>query len=135
MSKFGDMTIGDCLKKLEGRETTPGPWRFDDAGPLSGNIVRFDVLAGPENNPFRVCEIDDTAAEVDSEKTSERRRAANRDLANARLIAASPDLLVACKAAKDVIGQHANCFNDPAFKADRIAFHALRKAIDKAEGK
>ena len=73
---------------------TPGPWRFDDAGPLSGNIIRFDVLAGPESDPFRVCEIDDSAADV---PLSKRKAAAARDLANARLVAAAPALLEACK--------------------------------------
>ncbi|MCW8132642.1 MAG: hypothetical protein KIS92_19995 [Planctomycetota bacterium] len=82
---------------------TPRPWRFDDAGPLSGNIIRFEILAGSETEPFRVCEIEDSVPDIDAEKGAERVRAAHRDLANARLIVAAPQLLEALKA---LLNQH-----------------------------
>lgn len=105
---------------------TPGPWRIDDAGPLSGNIVRFDVLAGPESDPFRVCQIDDSAADEEIGHQN-RKQAAKRDLANAHLIAAAPELLEACKA---ILCQH-EVYGQPMIA--RIEAK-LRSAIDKAEG-
>lgn len=48
--------------------------------------------------------------------------------------AALRPLYEAAIAAKNVLGQHANCFDEPAFKPDRLAFHALRKAIRLAGG-
>lgn len=50
--------------------------------------------------------------------------------ANARLIAASPDLLAACKKAMDVLNGSERGKN-----ADLAAIDACRNAIDKAEGR
>jgi len=70
---------------------TPGPWRYEDHGSFSDNTHRIEVFGGPENDPHRVCCIDDNAAWEDPGE--DRKRVAHWDLANARLIAAAPELL------------------------------------------
>lgn len=96
---------------------TPGPWSQDSTFP-------YEVWAATR-----------TRRPVASVQSDGEHRASftGEDYANMRLIAAAPDLLAACRAAKDVIGQHAARFDSEAFNADRQAFHALRKAIAKAE--
>ena len=77
--------------------STPGPWEFD--GPPH-NII---VWSSSEN---RICFMtSDGPAE-----------------ANARLIAAAPDLLVAAKAKRDAIYRHEHA------KADELLLLALAKA-------
>ncbi len=64
---------------------TPGPWRVEDAGPNSGNVIRFEI----QSDAGDICDIEDPA--IDGNPNAE---------ANAQLIAAAPELLEACKAAE-----------------------------------
>jgi hypothetical protein len=103
---------------------TPGPWSLSDAGPNSGNIIRMEVC-GPDAH--RVCEIEDST--IDAAKTM-KRKAAQRDEANARLIQSAPDLLSALVMAQHIIHEQANCVDT---KYDN-AMAAISAAIKKASG-
>ena len=74
---------------------TPGPWRYEDHDPDPSDrcATRCEVFAGSNENPFRVCLIEDTTHDHVTLVTL----AAKRDLANARLIAAAPDLFAALR--------------------------------------
>jgi hypothetical protein len=78
------------MKTKEKRvQHTPGPWTIADAGPDSGNVIRFEI----NQCDFMVCEIFDSALEPDG---NDRIEAQERDEANANLIASAPQLLSAC---------------------------------------
>jgi hypothetical protein len=77
---------------------TPGPWKIQDAGPNSGNIIRFEIVWTANGTDFHsICEIEDSTVDAKDKKA-----AARMDEANARLIAAAPALLAACEAATDL---------------------------------
>ena len=78
--------------------TTPGPWTVQDGLGLE-TIIGADGKA--VTNPHRKCD--------------------------ARLIAAAPELLEACKMAFDNL--------KPAYSSDHLVIRTLRAAIAKAEGK
>lgn len=73
---------------------TPEPWTIQDAGPNSGNCIRMEIVG---ENGFKICDIEDSAINVKSHSARKVIAAQKRDEANARLIAAAPDLLAACK--------------------------------------
>jgi hypothetical protein len=104
---------------------TPGPWKIQDAGPNSGNIIRFEIVWTANGTDFHsICEIEDSTVDAKDKKA-----AARMDEANARLIAAAPALLAACEAALDMM-KRAWSDDDgggPAFQRDDLAF--LRAAI------
>lgn len=68
---------------------TPGPWRVDETVALGAYGVWTDVADRLEENPIQVCRFNVR----DTIPTQEERGA------NARLIAAAPDLLAACQRA------------------------------------
>ncbi len=73
---------------------TPGPWYFD--------TDERSICRGEENGRVRVCQIDDISRE---------------DNANARLIAAAPDLL---EALRDMVSDH-ECLSEATLKFARTA--------------
>lgn len=77
---------------------TPGPWqRFDDGGEINDQHVYgpeyADVVWGPDGPGHGVIADCSPHGQCATEET----------IANARLIAAAPDLLVACKATHGVL--------------------------------
>lgn len=126
---------------------TPGPWRIEDGGAGEGESTRCEIFAGAVDDPFRVAVIDDSTRWLEPEK---KRAAAALDLANARLIAASPDhAMVLRMMARGVLRwepfrggtdrgelcfsgiRHATDLDE--FGCPRLTDH-LRSAIAKAEG-
>jgi len=112
---------------------TPGPWAYDNTDPEGGAILA--QYQGSRKGRFRVALVDDEMEAVD---------------ANARLIAASPDLLAALKAVCGTIissgsGPAAPTFDEfdaqverkrrHWYTIDAAAVDAARAAIEKAEGK
>ena len=88
---------------------TPGPWTFyDDSN--DGKTNRIEIVA-----------IGKTIAHIYHSVPA-------KDLPNARLIAAAPELLEALEAICDEFD------NDDDFSARQIAWHAGRAAIAKAKG-
>jgi hypothetical protein len=87
---------------------TPGPWRIDSK-------TRFGDYTIAAGESVRTCEF---IAKTQSE-------------ANARLIAAAPELL---DALKRLIGEHADLGEVDLTNADRAAIEQAREAISKAEG-
>lgn len=66
---------------------TRGPVKIQDAGPFSGNIIRFEIVAGDD---FKLCEIEDSAVQTEQDIGNHaRKRAIRRDEANARLLTAA----------------------------------------------
>lgn len=68
---------------------TQGPWGVNDAGPESGNVIRFEIDAP---NGVRICDIEDPAVNNDADAMS-----SEQAEANARLISAAPELLQVCR--------------------------------------
>lgn len=95
---------------------TPGPWGINSAKGVSSNHCFFSVI--PQTEPYRgsVANVMD-AVNIDGISIAESE-------ANARLIAAAPDLLAACKAALDFLGSDA---------ANPDIGDVIRAAIEKAE--
>lgn len=95
-------------------KSTPGPWKVEQSD-------HWLWVAGPDREENVICDIVGRNSKPGEDLTPE-------DAANARLIAAAPDLLAACKAAI-VKFKHT--------PLDRISVAAdmLRDAIAKAEGK
>ena len=92
-----------------------GPWKLDDYGPKSGNVIRFEVNAA---NGERICELEDPEIEPGG-------MPADEATANAELIVAAPDLYEACRLALST------CV---ACGIDNATVRMLRRAISKAEG-
>jgi hypothetical protein len=97
---------------------TPGPWRWCDTSvygdPLTG--PNKDCLIGPDKDPSRKPYASDSADHIlylDSPITAE-------NSANARLIAAAPDLLEALQKIAEI--------TEPDSQVWRIAKAAIRKA-------
>lgn len=104
---------------------TPGPWA------ISGQLIH----GAPERRPNpKVEPHPHTVAAVCWDFDGD--RGATGDLpwpvaaANARLIAAAPELLAAARIALDAIYEHSAAANQPA----RRALHALQTAINKVQG-
>lgn len=99
-------------------------WTIRDAGPNSGNIIRFEIMCGDSV----VCEIEDSTIDLqnDGATASEIRRAAKKDEAKARLIKAAPNLLAALQACEITLRRcgHPNV----------VAAHEARAAIREALG-
>ncbi len=99
---------------------TPGPWSFGPAVPgakrcfyISGNhdANNREVDIGTVQGGYYSCE------------------------ANARLIAAAPDLLAALKDTLDFLERHSNRWDGVNGKHPQLVVTAARAAIAKAEGK
>lgn len=104
------------------REHTPGPWTFDDKYSTTDTFF----ITGPKHQ--NVVEIHRTIEEL-SDFGSDA-----EDRANARLIAAAPDLLEACQNARNVLA--AIAVGDlKEVRANSPALQMLRNAIAKAEGR
>lgn len=97
------------MSKQDGH--TPGPWEIHDA-------VATNVIGGLA---YRVARCDFDGAEPCPEA-----------MANARLVAAAPDLLTACSAALSLLGDTRISQRSPGEKGDVVA--DLRAAIAKARG-
>ena len=97
------------------RKHTPGPWR------LVG--IRGVVMATNQNSPSElICVADCRTVDVTTDEA----------LANARLIAAAPDLLAACKV---MVAKCAGHMPDPRYPAwHKDCCEVARAAITKAEG-
>lgn len=91
---------------------TPYPWFVVEMQPRKHTTARRYLIQSGEAN---ICTLD-----VAGRDTS-------RDEANAHLIAASPDLLAACKAARSLLSKLGGKNHDPEFSE-------LEAAIAKAEG-
>lgn len=100
---------------------TPGPWRVAKTGTPSKRIFAGDELIATIRHFFRGA---DAIGPLPSQAT-----------ANARLIAAAPDLLEACKQTlaemRAYVGESEFDKSDPS----QFVFDLLKSAIAKAEGK
>lgn len=101
--------------KKSSHGVTPGPWHYQEKSDVYTHIVRA------ADNAY-VCGCSHGDAE-----------------ANARLIAAAPELLYACQTVKSFLGDLEGCDDDPLTEI-RKRIHAplheaLDRAIAKAEGK
>jgi hypothetical protein len=106
---------------------TPGPWEFDGDNPANQG---FDV--GMPDGGVLATAYYDTDRDAYSVAQAE---------ANARLIAAAPDLLAACRAALEFLGQRTHNTVDPHTLEDLLGWCGgpalaarLREALLKAEG-
>lgn len=104
---------------------TPGPWRVD--GTYTPQSGRYDILSGDEPTPELV--VMTLPAEMVSDP--------DQNLANAHLIAASPQLLDACKMQARLIEDMMQFVGQMALQDYALlneAPIAARAAIAKAEG-
>jgi hypothetical protein len=98
---------------------TPGPWITDDDTEV---IAKIPSDSPNKSSPdiLTICRAVDVEIYADNRSGS--------TAANARLIAAAPDLLAACKAA-EYAANHVDCIS-----AMQHALPAIRAAIAMAEG-
>ena len=96
---------------------TPGPWEMKRLNSDLGQ--RFSFIGG-HNSPEGSCVVASTPAAHGTENLRVQE-------ADARLIAAAPDLLAACDAAIALL--------DTTTPSGRKAYEMARAAIDKAEGR
>ena len=89
---------------------TMGPWRFNDYG---------EIICGPEDDELRIAELAPWEKRHISEMT-----------ANARLIAAAPDMLTALNGMLTFYGMN----EDSHHETQRAVHNAARAAIAKAKG-
>lgn len=113
---------------------TPGPWRVDLTGPftLGGDAVPVEAVTDDGKHVRReICTcLLDTDSHPDGAEWQE-------DAANARLIAAAPDLLAAARRMRNSLGRCAGQISD-LFGHDEefaAAEMVLLDAILKAEGR
>lgn len=92
---------------------TPGPWTIDQGEIIAGGMV-LGTVYGAEDYP---CEEEDVRVEC---------------VANARLIAAAPDLLEACAAALAILHSHISPDNFDGHAARALIL--VRYALAKAKG-
>lgn len=102
---------------------TPGPWEVTEVNSGS-NLVYRKIRAAKCKNSSGSDSVGFAGAyEMPDQKEAE---------ANARLIAAAPELLAACKAALPYLQDHVAMTLDEG-PGDRIAFDVMEAAITKAE--
>lgn len=95
---------------------TPGPWKIEKIVHLSGTSHCITTHEDPEHNRTLITSLSVIDGHCEN--------------ANARLIAAAPELLAACKLASLV------CSKEYLSKQDRFeALDIIRAAISKTEGK
>ncbi len=109
---------------MNSNQYTPGPWTFD------GSAVFPDD--GNEDSTFTIAEVCKHGKEVQADKRRvEHKLMDERDTANARLIAAAPDLLAACEELlEDQCHAIKQCGYDP---KDSDTINRARAAIAKAK--
>ena len=118
-------------------DPTPGPWSvigFEDLPDVDDlMIVAFDVAAPGERPPeLYICNIGSDGGRYSAFAPVEAGPQWPASLANARLIAAAPDLLAACKAIElHIASDHPVTDNEHPYLT---AVRQLRAAIAKAEG-
>jgi hypothetical protein len=107
---------------------TPGPWKADVDGPftLGGDTVSVEAITEDGKLVRReICTLlIDTEEDEDSPEAEE-------DKANARLIAAAPDLLAACQ---NFLALYGECDMQPEDECHKLRV-MMDRAIAKAEGK
>ena len=99
---------------------TPGPWEYTKHATKYPDLFTYNIQqAQPDPDFNRVCGV---TSELDSE-------------ADARLIAAAPDLLEACKIAANNLRDEVNGLRDESEEDWDYEIETLEQAINKAEGK
>lgn len=128
---------------------TPGPWQWylDDTGidlrtPHSGQLLVMDYGGKPTKRPvLRFAERTDSMGGLmqtahNLVKTRHSRPGfVEIDNPDARLIAAAPCLLEACRSAEARLASMGSMLASAAFEQDRQILCQLRAAIAKAEGR
>lgn len=101
-------------------EPTRGPWELSDKSPLL--VIGYEPRLYPENERCTIARVDPNGDKIPTEVSE----------ANARLIAAAPELLVALKA----LTLHVHGFEGPCPREKcACAFCKANEAIAKAEGR
>ena len=111
---------------------TPGPWAlapYSDCDEVINVVAGYKDLGGGQSQAHWIAECE---AGVDFGDDAEAIIATNE--ANARLIAAAPDLLAACKDAFGTL-MHEPQITDRALWPLPQTLNMLQAAIDKAEGR
>ena len=104
---------------------TPGPWVTADTKFANG--IRTEVEAAGESGPICACIRTVNARKV---------RSWNEVDANAKLIAAAPELLAACHSLLSILNAELEDDPNPSELTSWLdAINKANKAIDKAEGK
>lgn len=104
---------------------TPGPFRFDDSGPNSGNVVRGEIV-GPKGQ-----HIADVLCSTPGDTGIKR---ASEVEANGRLLASAPDLLAACEELFKTMRQYDMDVEGDPPPMHREMMDRARAAIQKARG-
>jgi len=99
---------------------TPGPWTAHELGYEDGTWIHWSIEA---HGPIAYGSIAHGGDNTNGSENSE---------ANARLIAAAPDLLDACQKMSDLLGIGKDYGRDLA--KEHEAWLACKRAIEKAEG-
>ena len=102
---------------------TPGPWHW------SGDSLthrQFDIYAPAKSPQQHICTVNNLSVE------KLWARDADQAIANARLIAAAPDLLAALKDAKLWVAQYLSLPNHA--PAAECMLRVIRRAIQQAQG-
>lgn len=102
---------------------TPGPWTTDSILSKEPLDICLAYEVPGEGHPIALANV--LYDEDDSPREAH---------ANALLMAASPDLLDACKSAIQALGMHGPCRNNSCKDCTRT-WNKLHEAIAKAEGK
>lgn len=97
---------------------TPGPW--------------YNGTSGVGSKGLAICSGAEVIAEVIGTGYPIGKGVAPKDVANARLIAAAPDLLAACKACAAVLSEHEQ-YDDWNGSSEHDAANLCRAAIARAE--
>jgi len=98
-------------------EHTPGPWRVE---PGRETRVGADIVIVSRNGLVAIaCTIHEGAVNAE---------------ANARLIAAAPEMLAALEAAEALLNEHEHCLREDCTNPGCVVYRQARAAIAKARG-
>jgi hypothetical protein len=113
--------MNESMKSLEGMKFTPGPWKVD----VWDYKSHKDLIIQTETNRLAAIDWDEGK---DNPYTIKKEVAE----ANARLIAAAPELYVACKQAQQEIKAMAAMLGND--HETCLSWNLIQNAIDKVEG-